>query len=146
MDILNQESFQININIPSIYHFNRNTAHYPAPFKILEGAENEIQTMIAEILAAVPDEFSLGDNYPNPFNPVTSIQYSLREPAHVKMSIYDMLGREITTLVNEYQDFGFYNVRWDGTNHVGRKVSSGVYFYLVQMGSFKQIKKMVLLK
>jgi ligand-binding sensor domain-containing protein len=98
--------------------------------------------------AALPKAFSLAQNVPNPFNPSTTISYSVPEgnPVHVSLKLYDIRGRQICTLVDELRDAGVYNVFWDGTDEVGRRVSSGVYFYRIQAGDFVQTRKMVLLK
>jgi hypothetical protein len=94
----------------------------------------------------MPDEFSLYQNYPNPFNPVTQIKYDLPEASHVQLLIYDILGREVTALVNEVQEPGYRSITWHGTDAFGRNVGAGMYFYSIQAGDFRQVKKMVLLK
>ena len=94
----------------------------------------------------MPDEFSLYQNYPNPFNPVTQIKYDLPEASHVQLFIYDILGREVTSLVNEVQEPGYRSITWHGTDVFGRNVGAGMYFYSIQAGDFRQVKKMVLLK
>ena len=93
-----------------------------------------------------PFAFSLLPAYPNPFNPVTTLRYDLPSDALVTLSIYDMLGKEITQLVNTTQQAGFKSVQWDATDSNGRAVSAGVYLYQIQAGEFVQTKKMVLLK
>ncbi len=94
----------------------------------------------------LPKEFTLHQNYPNPFNPVTTLRYDLSENSFVSITIYDLLGRKVTTLVSETQTAGFKSVIWNATNDQGRPVSAGVYFYQIQAGEFMQTKKMVLLK
>ena len=94
----------------------------------------------------MPDEFSLYQNYPNPFNPVTQIKYDLPEASHVQLFIYDILGREVTALVNEVQEPGYKSITWHGTDAFSRNVGAGMYFYSIQAGEFRQVKKMVLLK
>ena len=93
-----------------------------------------------------PHGFALEQNFPNPFNPVTKLRYTIPENGHVKIIIYDMLGREVKTLVNTTQDAGFKSVVWNATNDHGKPVSAGVYLYQIQAGDFVQTKKMVLLK
>jgi hypothetical protein len=100
---------------------------------------------LSDILG-LPDEFALHQNYPNPFNPVTTLRYDLPEQANVNIIIYDMLGREVKTLVNSAQDAGFKSIIWNATNDYGKPVSAGVYLYKIQAGEFVQTKKMVLLK
>ncbi|KAB2849965.1 MAG: T9SS type A sorting domain-containing protein, partial [Ignavibacterium sp.] len=80
-------------------------------------------------------------NYPNPFNPVTKIKYSIKEKGNVELKIFDMLGSEIATLVNEEQNVGHYEVNFDAS-----KLSSGVYLYTINSGSFVQTRKMLLMK
>lgn len=94
-----------------------------------------------ENIAAIPAEFTLAQNYPNPFNPSTLISYNLPKTALVTLKIYDILGREVSTLVNRTESAGSYKVEFNA----GR-VSSGVYFYRLSAGGFVQIKKMLLLK
>jgi carboxypeptidase T len=88
-----------------------------------------------------PNKYTLEQNYPNPFNPATQINYSIAKEGLVKISIYDVLGREVKTLVNEVKTPGFYAVDFDGTN-----LSSGMYFYRMESGSFTDTKKMTLIK
>jgi Secretion system C-terminal sorting domain len=85
--------------------------------------------------------FKLSQNYPNPFNPSTTITYSLPKSSFVTLTIYDLLGREIATLVNEEKLSGTYNVTWNAEN-----ISSGVYFYKITAGGYSKVNKMVLLK
>jgi len=94
----------------------------------------------------LPHAFNLYNNYPNPFNPVTTLRYDLPENSHVTITIYDMLGRQVKTLINQTQDAGFRSVIWDATNDYGKPVSAGIYLYQIQTGEFMQTKKMVLLK
>jgi hypothetical protein len=94
----------------------------------------------------LPFSYVLHQNYPNPFNPITTLRYDLPEDAVVNITIYDIMGREIRTLVNSTQDAGFKSVIWNATNDYGKPVSAGVYLYQIQAGEFVQTKKMVLLK
>jgi len=94
----------------------------------------------------IPTSFALHQNYPNPFNPITTLRYDLPEQTTVNIIIYDMLGRQVRTLVNTTQDAGFKSVLWNATNDYGEPVSAGVYIYQIQAGEFVQTRKMVLLK
>jgi hypothetical protein len=94
----------------------------------------------------VPTEFALHQNYPNPFNPVTTLRYDLPENDHVTIIIYDMLGRQVKTLMDQTQDAGYRSIIWDATNDYGNPVSAGIYLYQIQAGEYMQTKKMVLLK
>ncbi|MGD8781356.1 MAG: cyclophilin-like fold protein [Ignavibacteria bacterium] len=94
----------------------------------------------------IPNKFSLGQNYPNPFNPATAIQYTIPNAGQngsqlVKLKVYNLLGKEVATIVNEAQTAGSYQVEFDGS-----QLSSGVYFYQLETGNFTDIKKLILLK
>ncbi len=93
-----------------------------------------------------PVYFNVLQNYPNPFNPVTTLRYDLPENGHVNITIYDMLGRQVNTLINQTQDAGYKSVIWDATNDYGKPVSAGIYLYQIQAGGYISTKKMVLLK
>jgi len=97
-------------------------------------------------VANIPIKYALDYNYPNPFNPTTSIRYDLPEDAFVSITVYDLLGRQIIILVNTDMTAGYRSVLWNGTDTYGNPVSSGMYIYQIQAGSFVQSKKMVLLK
>ncbi len=95
-----------------------------------------------------PQKFALSQNYPNPFNPSTTIKYSIpnverlaKSFSNVTLRIYDILGREVVTLVNKQQKPGYYEVNWNAANN-----SSGVYFYKITAGKFVDTKKMILLR
>ncbi len=85
-------------------------------------------------------------NYPNPFNPVTHLRYNLPEDALVNITIYDMMGRQVSTLVSSQQTAGFKSVVWNADNDKGTSVSAGLYLYTIEAGQYRQTKKMVLLK
>ena len=93
-----------------------------------------------------PEIFSLHQNYPNPFNPSTTIAYDLPIASIVNITIYDMMGRKIKTLVNEYEAAGFKYTQWDGRNDKNESVSAGLYVYLLQTEKFMQNRKMIFLK
>jgi len=95
---------------------------------------------------AIPDVYALHQNYPNPFNPTTQIKYDLPEDAMVSITIFDVMGRSIKSLVNIAQSAGYRSIQWDATNNLGEPVSAGMYIYMIQAGEFRQTKKMVLLK
>ena len=94
----------------------------------------------------VPTEFALHNNYPNPFNPTTTIAYDLPQDGTVRLIIYDVMGREVARLVNGFTPAGYHSVRWDARNKLGENVSAGVYFYHLQSGAYVKTQKMVLLK
>jgi hypothetical protein len=102
-------------------------------------------TKILDIIA-IPDEFALHQNYPNPFNPTTMINYDMPENGKIKMVIYDLMGREVTTLINNEQNAGYHNILWNGLNQGGRAVSAGIYFCRLSGNNYNQTIKMLLLK
>ncbi|MCX6167709.1 MAG: T9SS type A sorting domain-containing protein [Ignavibacteriales bacterium] len=94
----------------------------------------------------IPTQFELSQNYPNPFNPSTRITYSLPQNSFVSIKVYDMLGREVRSLVNTEMLSGNHSVEWSGIDNAGSKVSSGTYIYRITAGNFVAIKKMILVK
>ena len=100
----------------------------------------------------LPEEYLLSQNYPNPFNPTTSIQYSvvsdqiIHHSPLVTLKIFNLLGQEVRTLVNELQEPGYYTVTWNGQDRLGQDVPSGIYFYRLTGGEFTEIRRMVLMK
>ena len=107
-----------------------------------------------EQVSTVPQDFSLSQNFPNPFNPTTKIEFGLPHQSKVSLKIYDVIGREVATVLNEEKSAGRFVVEWNGKNNLNRQVASGVYFYKLeahqkdggQAGSFVQSKKMLMLK
>ena len=97
-------------------------------------------------LTYLPDKHSLHQNYPNPLNPETIIPYDLPENIFVNITIYDLLGRQVKTLVNQVQNAGFNSIQWNATNDYGEPVSAGIYLYQIKAGTFYQTRKMVLLR
>jgi flagellar hook assembly protein FlgD/DNA/RNA endonuclease YhcR with UshA esterase domain len=101
---------------------------------------------------AIPTQYSLDQNYPNPFNPSTTIRFGLPVAASVRLTVYDALGREVSTLVNQEMGAGYLTVNWNGTNNDGARVASGVYFYRLQAQTaggnapFVELRKMLLVK
>jgi hypothetical protein len=89
----------------------------------------------------IPVRYKLSQNYPNPFNPVTTISYSIAKNSVVKLCVYDLLGREIKSLVNEYQNSGDYQVIFNAVD-----LPSGIYFYRIKAGDYFETKKMILIK
>lgn len=94
----------------------------------------------------LPKEYALDQNYPNPFNPSTNISFALPKAGNVEVSVYNVLGQRVNTLVNENLAAGTHVVTWDGRNTQGGSVASGIYFYRIVAGDFSQTKKMMMLK
>jgi len=98
-------------------------------------------------IGLTPERYHLSQNYPNPFNPVTKINYELPEPGYVTLKIYNALGQEVCSLIQrEYQYPGYYDIRWSGQNDRGYTLSSGIYFYILQVNNYRAVQKMVLIK
>jgi hypothetical protein len=97
-------------------------------------------------LQSTPTEFALLQNFPNPFNPETTINYNLASSSDVTLQIYNVVGQVVKTLVAERQNAGRYQVRWNGTDDRGMSVSSGIYFYSIRAGKFEDVRKLMLLK
>ncbi len=94
----------------------------------------------------MPTSYSLSQNYPNPFNPATTINFSLPQKSNVKLVVYDILGKEVKTLINGDRDAGSYEIRWNGLNNNDQAVSTGIYIYRITAGNFNAEKKMMLMK
>jgi hypothetical protein len=102
---------------------------------------SELITAVEESQNNLPGSFVLKQNYPNPFNPTTTINYSIPKSSFVTIKVYDILGREVSTLVNEEKQVGNYKIKFNAS-----KLTSGIYFYRMQAGSFVETKKLILLK
>jgi hypothetical protein len=102
---------------------------------------NGVITSVANSNQESPQKYALTQNYPNPFNPSTSFTYELSKAGFVSVKVYDLLGREVATLVNEIKPAGSYPATWNAASF-----GSGVYFYKMQSGSFTSTKKMILMK
>jgi len=96
---------------------------------------------IQNLNTGVPKEYSLHQNYPNPFNPVTKIRFDIPKSGDVKLVIYDLLGGEVLTLVNQSLQAGFYEADLDASSY-----ASGVYFYRLEASSYSQVRRMILVK
>ena len=94
----------------------------------------------------IPETFALGQNFPNPFNPITNIFYDLPVDSKIELVIYDILGRKVITLINGFQEKGYKTVKWKGLDQNGIKVSSGIYFYRLLSEDYMATKKMIYLK
>ena len=129
-----------------VYAIDRDSAvtscNAPFFFKTSTTATN----MTEDRINCFPNEFTLYQNHPNPFNPKTSISYSIPELCHIELIIYNMMGQEISTLVNEQKEAGSYTTIWNGKNYLGKLMPSGLYFYKIKAGNHIKTQKMMLLK
>ncbi|MFQ6675523.1 MAG: right-handed parallel beta-helix repeat-containing protein, partial [Fidelibacterota bacterium] len=110
------------------------------------GAVVETGQVTLDIKDLIPGSFALHPNYPNPFNPVTRIRFEVPEPARVRMTIYDILGREVISLVDKSLKPGYYEVAWDGRDSQGNHASSGMYIYRFRAKAFTATRKMILIR
>lgn len=109
-------------------------------FEVLFDSKEGFQTEDAEV-TAVPNEYALENNYPNPFNPTTTINFQLPKDGHVELAVYNMVGQKVATLINGQVNAGYHSVAWEAGKH-----PSGIYLYRIEAGDFMQTKRMVLLK
>jgi len=133
-----------NSNSPKYYSFEDNNltaGKYSYRLKQIDTDGQFEYSKAIEIEFGVPGEYALSQNNPNPFNPTTRIVYQLPEKGNVTLKVFDMLGKEIATLVEDYRDEGRYEVEFNASNF-----SSGAYFYRIQSGDFVETKKMILMK
>ena len=108
-----------------------------------EGALEELNTKNNN---ALPEIFTLHQNYPNPFNPATNLDYEIPEDAMVNITVFDMMGKVVRTLVNGQQSAGYKTLQWNATSNSGQPISAGLYIYTIRAGEFSKTRKMILLK
>jgi flagellar hook assembly protein FlgD len=94
----------------------------------------------------MPSEFFLSQNYPNPFNPSTTIRFSIPKQGKASLKIYNILGQEVETVVDDVLPAGSHSIRWEGTSNSNRQVATGVYFYRLESGGFVATRKLLLLR
>jgi hypothetical protein len=111
--------------------------------RLIIGTDRFFANQMQDLL---PTEFALEQNFPNPFNPVTSIRFALPEAAHVRLTVFNILGQRVKAIVDEDLEPGHFVKTWDSCDDNGRPVASGIYFYRLDAGKFIQCRKMVLLK
>tara|TARA_Y100000768_G_scaffold350994_1_gene301570 strand:+ start:555 stop:2375 length:1821 start_codon:yes stop_codon:yes gene_type:complete len=115
-------------------------------FKVVVGESGYVDQMIKELLEFIPNNFSLSRNYPNPFNPLTNLDFSIPKRSNVTLRVFNMMGQEVVTLINEKKSYGNYSTSWNGLDSKGVNVSSGVYFAELKTQEARRITKMLLLK
>jgi hypothetical protein len=153
------EKQEFDVAVPGLYNIYRleivTVLNLPTDANSVQIAEIEFIGLREDELATgvetsseslIPEQFSLEKNYPNPFNPITRIAYSIAQSCPVNISVYNILGRQVTTLVNQYHTPGTYTTVWNSLDAVGNTVPSGVYFYRMQAGNFNRSHKMLMVK
>jgi hypothetical protein len=134
-----------NLKTGSSYRFKSGANGTIKNLHILAGNSSYLSEK-ADEMALSPQEYELSQNFPNPFNPATTIRFALPEPSQVKIRIHDLLGREIITLLDGQKGAGFHTVGWQGRDKNGNAVASGLYIYQIQAGKFRQARKMLLIQ
>lgn len=125
----------LNQDVPDLVLFSKEYRLYPT---------NVISSVLSS--SEIPKQYSLNQNFPNPFNPTTEIRYDIPSEVHVLLKIFSIDGREVRTLVNEVQTPGHKAVVWDGKNNIEQPVSSGIYIYKLQSGNYSFSRKMLMIK
>ena len=144
-DLSNQERFDL-IKKSKHQLKNENKTDLGKRIYLIYGDHSWVDAKITELTNMIPKRFVLNENYPNPFNPITTIKYEIPKNGNVRLAIYNIIGQEVITLVNTEQWAGKYSVRWNGTNQYGNQVATGTYFYVLKTNNNQSIKKMLLLK
>lgn len=109
-------------------------------------SDGQFWTKGISVSVGAPKDYKLYNNFPNPFNPSTKIAFELPKASHVTLTIYDVLGREVAEIANRDYPAGYSEVAWNGLNRNGEQVSSGVYLYRINTGTWNAVKKMLMLK
>ena len=147
------ESNALIVNYFEDHDLEYDTEYFYRVYYVAAGANSEYSDVLSVTLEwldvdgdQLPTVYALHQNYPNPFNPVTNLSYDLPEDAMVNITVFDMMGRVVRTLVNDQQSAGYKSLQWNATNNSGQPISAGLYIYTIQAGEFSQTKKMILLK
>jgi hypothetical protein len=136
-------SFDGNLNVDSAYTVCARRTGYVSHLEVYIPS---IATDVDEDGGQVPTTFALNQNFPNPFNPTTTISFNLPTVSNVSLTIFNILGQEVTSVVNERLAAGNHVFEWDGHDGYGSPVASGIYFYRLEAGDYRSIRKMTLLK
>jgi len=140
------DALKITQNLRETNHYVVAGSEQPKSLKLVVGKHGFVGEKLAEA-QAIPTTYELSQNFPNPFNPATTIRYGLPKTERVTLKIYNLLGAEVATLVDdELKAAGYHAAIWDGRVKNGRVVASAVYMYRMQAGSFVNTKKLALLK
>ena len=143
-DPIERKSYDLLLN--QTIMITRQSDHYNYPLNILVGSPDYVLAKTEELIAQLPESFTLGQNYPNPFNPETNIPFTVALPSYVQISIYNLLGQKVVNLESRWFDMGQYNVRWNGKDAQGNQLSTGVYIYSLESAEFRKAKKLILMK
>jgi hypothetical protein len=135
-------NFTLNLTVTSGYQAASSSLYVSE----CSGGGGDEKTVAKTETEIVPDNFELHSNFPNPFNPSTTIRFGLPSPSNVSLKVYNIQGQEVRTLVNDHLSGGYFDAIWDGKDEAGSQVASGIYIYRLQAGNFVQSKKMTYIK
>jgi hypothetical protein len=110
----------------------------------VEGSGKQVTGIVGN--EELPRRFGVSPNYPNPFNPTTTIKYQLPRTSEVRLTVYNVLGQAVRRLVDAKVEAGYHSVEWDGSNEVGAQVASGIYIYRFTADNYLNVQKMILMK
>ncbi|MHB1048982.1 MAG: FlgD immunoglobulin-like domain containing protein [Bacteroidota bacterium] len=143
LDIEKERAYDISESLEFSGTFEKK--QFKRNFKLLVGT-NEFIVSRSDGIPIIPFDYALYQNFPNPFNPSTTVLYSLARSGAIRLEVFNLIGQKVKTLVHENLKIGRYSVEWDGTNDKGEPVASGVYYYRLKTSQFNAVKKMVLIK
>ena len=145
LDLINAETY--NIKETTLVTLNQNWDELPIfPLKIIAGTSAYVKSMTQEIFSVIPELFNLHQNYPNPFNPITTIRFEVSTPSKISLKIYNLIGQEVISLTESWFPIGTHELVWNGEDHRGSQVGSGVYIYQMNTDSFQKTRKMIFIK
>jgi hypothetical protein len=134
-----------DLRVTAAYEFIFQKKEFSRAFRVVAGRTEYVEKQ-SNGIPVIPLEYSLSQNFPNPFNPVTTIQYSLANSGTVNLEIFNILGQKVRTMVNGPQRIGEYSVTWDGKDNHGILLSTGIYYYQIQANTYRSVKKMTFIK
>jgi len=133
------------LSVSNLY-LGRINERFPRVLDLVVGDPVQVEKLVKEILASLPEEFSLKQNYPNPFNPVTSITFDVAEMDEISLIVYDLMGKEVAILASGIYAPGRYQVEWNAVNNIGDGIVSGMYIYRYISSEKAIVRKMLYLK
>ena len=145
LDLLTRAEYDLTAGeqVPAITEY---TERYPYHLKAIAGSADYVAGVVHETWTALPEKYVLSQNYPNPFNPETVIPFILPRPSRVALIIYNLIGQEVITLLNDWRDMGSHSVIWNGRGRQGELLPTGIYFAVLRAGDTIRTRKMLLLK
>jgi hypothetical protein len=140
------EALKLSQNLRERNQYVVASTDHPKQLKLVVGRWEFVEERLAGV-KIIPTNYELSQNFPNPFNPATTIRYGLPKAERVTLKVYNLLGEEVLTLIDhESKEAGYHAAIWDGRNRHGQPVASGIYLYRLRAGSFVMTKKMILVQ